>query len=74
MRVRYHRIKELIESLLMIVQQLSNEFLCADLLTKPIGGRMFRLFRAMLLNEKITSSITAVDEEQEDELLISYRG
>jgi hypothetical protein len=74
MRVRYHGIKELIESLLLIVQQLSNEFLCADLLTKPIGGRMFRLFRAMLLNENITSSITAVDEEQEDELMITYRG
>jgi hypothetical protein len=50
MRVRYGYLTELLNSGVITIQHMPTEEMTADLLTKPIGGNVFRKLRAKLLN------------------------
>jgi hypothetical protein len=50
MRVRYGYLTELLQSGVITIQHMPTEEMTADLLTKPIGGNVFRKLRAKLLN------------------------
>lgn len=50
MRVRYGYLTELLNSGVITIQHMPTAEMTADLLTKPIGGKVFRKLRAKLLN------------------------
>ena len=52
MRVRFGFVSDLLKDETIQVEHLPTEEMIADLLTKPIGGNLFRRLRAMLLNSR----------------------
>jgi hypothetical protein len=52
-QVRYYYVKQLIEQKLITIEYLPTEDMIADILTKPVCGKLFIKLRNLLLNQNI---------------------
>jgi hypothetical protein len=60
MRVRYGLVHELLQDKSIVVEYIPTGSMIADILTKPMGGILFRTLRAAILN-------TPEEAEEEDQ-------